>query len=234
MSLHRNRGEKRARELRAELGLGPDVPVACLLELVEDDLGIPVVVMSLPQDLAGWCWREDAVTVLWVNGEHAVVRQRFTLAHELGHVRCGHDATLVDTVDTLRAPKGTREVEANAFAAGLLAPKDGVAAMVGGEPTLEDVVRIADHFGISTIAALYRLGTLGLTRRQETLERELDDGLAVDVRDRLDLAVFDDALARVAGHHLSPALRGSMLAAILDGTVAVPTELAPVWERLGL
>jgi Zn-dependent peptidase ImmA (M78 family) len=234
MSLHRNRGEKRARTLREELGLAPDAPVDCLLTLVEQDLGIPVVVMSLPEDLAGWCWRKDGTTILWVNGEHAVTRQRFTLAHELGHVRCGHDATQVDSVDALRAPKGTREVEANAFAAALLAPRPGVEAMVDGEPTLEDVVRVADRFGISAIAAVYRLATLGLTTRKDVLEREVDEGLAAEVRPRLDLPVIDDALARAGGQRLSPALRHSLLAAILDGTVAVPAELAGVWARLGL
>ena len=80
---------------------------------------------------------------------------RFTLAHEVGHVRCGHDAGVaVDTYETLGGRStDAREVQANAFAAELLAPAAGVRAMLDGEPTLEDVVRIAARYGISPIAA---------------------------------------------------------------------------------
>ncbi len=121
--------------------------------------------------------------VLWVNGTHAPVRMRFTLAHELGHVRCGHDAGIaVDTYETLAGrTTDSREVQANAFAAELLAPAAGVRAMIDGEPTLEDVVRIAARHGISAVAALYRLSTLRLTRRVDALRREIDEGLAAEV-----------------------------------------------------
>ena len=89
--------------------------------------------------------------MLWVNGTHPAVRMRFTLAHEIGHVRCGHDAGVaVDTYETLGGRStDAREVQANAFAAELLAPAAGVRAMLDGEPTLEDVVRIAARYGIS-------------------------------------------------------------------------------------
>jgi hypothetical protein len=43
--------------------------------------------------------------------------------------------------------------------------------MIEGEPTLEDVVLIAARYGISGIAALYRLNGLGLTRRYEGSRR---------------------------------------------------------------
>ena len=160
-----NTGAKRARETRSELGLSAEEPMGCLLTLVERRLELPVVIAALPQPIAGCCWHDGARIVLWVNGTHAAVRQRFTLAHELGHLRCRHDARIeVDTFETL-AGKTTdsREIQANAFAAELLAPAAGVRAMVDGEPTLDDVVLIAARFGISTIAALYRLNTLGLT-----------------------------------------------------------------------
>ena len=160
-----NTGAKRARETRSELGLSAEEPLECLLTLVERQLELPVVIAALPQPIAGCCWHDGARIVLWVNGTHAAVRQRFTLAHELGHLRCRHDARIeVDTFETL-AGKTTdsREIQANAFAAELLAPAAGVRAMVDGEPTLDDVVLIAARFGISTVAALYRLNSLGLT-----------------------------------------------------------------------
>jgi IrrE N-terminal-like domain len=111
-----------------ELGIEPGGSLRCILTTIESDLGLPVVVAALPNGIAGCCWRQSQRTVLWVNGTEPAVRQRFTLAHELGHVRCAHDLRIsVDTFETL-AGKTTdsREIQANAFAAELLAPADGV------------------------------------------------------------------------------------------------------------
>ena len=221
-----NVGAKRARELRAELGLAPEGPIGPLLTLTEERLGLPVVVAALPDAIAGCCWREAARVVLWVNGTHAPVRMRFTLAHELGHVRCGHDAGIaVDTYETLAGrTTDSREVQANAFAAELLAPAAGVRAMVDGEPTLEDVVRIAARHGISALAALYRLSTLRLTRRVEALRREIDEGLAAEVWRRLSPPALEDELTAVAAGdlpRLSPAIAGGALAAIVAGDASI-------------
>jgi hypothetical protein len=97
-----NRGAKRAREARKDLGLDAAAPLACVLDVVEQRVGLPVVVAALPDGLAGACVPLGTSRLLWVNGSQAPVRQRFTLAHELGHAWCGHDGHLeVDTVATI-------------------------------------------------------------------------------------------------------------------------------------
>src|SRR5213596_1097348 len=98
---HTNIGAKRAREARAQLGLDDASPVACVLALVEEQVKLPVIVGALPDNVAGALWRNGAGAIVWINGGHAVERQRFTVAHELGHVSCGHAGTAVDTVQTL-------------------------------------------------------------------------------------------------------------------------------------
>jgi Zn-dependent peptidase ImmA (M78 family) len=221
-----NIGAKRARELRAALGLRGGTPVACILTAVERRLGVPVVLAALPDGIAGCCWRDGDRAVLWVNGRHAPVRQRFTLAHELGHLRCGHDAGLaVDTLATLAdRTVDPREIQANAFAAELLAPAEGVRAALDREPTLEHVVAIAARYGISTIAALYRLSTLALTTRFDVLRGEIGEGLHEDVWRRLDPARVDDAIAAIEPSELprlSPALARSALAALADGATSL-------------
>jgi Zn-dependent peptidase ImmA (M78 family) len=225
-----NTGAKRARELREELGLGADEPVGCLLEAVEDRLGLPVVIAALPDGVAGCCWRDGDAVVLWVNGTQAAVRQRFTLAHELGHVRCRHGLVPLDTPATLTGPTSdAREVQANAFAAALLAPPAGVRALCVREPTLEDVVRIAARFGISTIAALYRLSTLGLSGRVDALRREIEEGLAGEVAERLRLAPVEDRIAAIAPEdlpRLSPAIAGGALGALVRGDATVAAAAA--------
>ena len=221
-----NIGAKRAREARGELALTDDAPATCLLTRVEQDLGIPVVVAALPAGIAGCCWREGERVVLWVDGVQAVVRRRFTLAHELGHVRCGHGGRVdVDRWSTLAGTTSdAREVQANAFAAELLAPAAGVRASVAREPTLDDVVRIAARYGISAIAAVHRLSTLGLTRRAATLRRVVEQGLAEAVRARLAPPEVQDALAAIderALPRLSPALANGALASLCDRTSSV-------------
>jgi len=219
-----NTGAKRAREARDALGLDAAAPLGCLLETVED-AGIPVIVARMPVGLAGCCWREDGRVLLWVNGDHVAARQRFTLAHEFGHVRCGHDAgqPIVDSVSTLGGlTHDPREVQANAFAAELLAPRAGVEALVDGDPGLEDIVRISAHFGVSAIAALFRLRTLGLTSRFERLQDEVAEGLHDRVRDYLDLPEHRDCLSDIAElPRIPPSLAGSALAALLTGESSV-------------
>jgi Zn-dependent peptidase ImmA (M78 family) len=225
-----NIGAKRARELRAELGLDADEPLACVLTLAEADLGIPVIIAALPAGVAGCCWRDGERVVLWVNGREPRVRQRFTLAHELGHLRCRHHGTMpVETFVTLSGKAtDSREVQANAFAAELLAPAAGVRALVGGaEPGLAEVVRIAATYGLSAIAALYRLTTLGLTRRYAELTAAVEAGELEAVWERLGPEPLDDGIARIEPSGLpwlSPALRGSALAAVVGGSAS--TEAA--------
>jgi hypothetical protein len=221
-----NTGAKRARETRLLLGLDAAAPLGCVLTVVERDLALPVVVAALPQGIAGCCWRDGDQTMLWVNGMQAAVRQRFTLAHEVGHVRCGHDADVpVETVETIGGKStDSREIQANAFAAELLAPADGIREFVDGEPSLEDVVMIAARFGISTIAALYRLNSLGLTGRYASLKQEITDGLDQALWGWVAPEVVVDAIAAIdpaSLPRLSPALEHSALAAVAGGSVSI-------------
>jgi Zn-dependent peptidase ImmA (M78 family) len=223
-----NTGAKRARQTREAVGLDASAPLECVLALAEERLGVPVVVAGLGPDIAGSCWRDgDDRTLLWVNGEQFVPRQRFTLAHEVGHVRCGHDGALpVEDTATLNTFHGDpREVQANAFAAELLAPAAGVRDFVDREPDLECVVGLAAWFGISTIAALYRLQTLGLVTkpRGTRLKREIDDGLHHAVWDAIEVPERDDGLSRAhdALPYVSPAIAGSALAAALRGDASI-------------
>jgi Zn-dependent peptidase ImmA (M78 family) len=223
-SLQTNRGAKRAREARASLGLDDASPVPCVLTLVEERAELPVIVGSLPEGFAGALWRNGVGSIVWVNGDQVVERQRFTVAHELGHVRCGHAGTAVDTNETIfGGSHDPREVEANAFAAELLAPAAGVRAQIAREPNLEDLVRLAARYGISTIAALYRCRTLGLVsaHRYDQLLGEINEKLHVKLLAYLDPATVRDVLAETEHPRLPPSLAGSALAAVLDGKTPV-------------
>lgn len=240
-----NIGAKRAREARQELG-GDG---GCLCTRIEEHLGVPVFFGPMPPDVAGCCWRDGDSTILWVNATQPAPRQRFTLAHELGHLRCGHDADLpYESYETLGGQAtDSREVQANAFAAELLAPAEAVRATVAGrEPSLEDVVELAACHGTSSIVALYRLSTLGLTRRYDQLKREIDEGLQAAVWERLDPPVPQDVIAEVAAtrrSRFSPLATGTGLTAVVEGSASIedvaaragcdPEHMAAGLEMLG-
>jgi Zn-dependent peptidase ImmA (M78 family) len=222
--LDTNVGAKRARQARVALGLDAAAPIDRLLGTVEDRAAVPVLVARLDDGIAGCCVRDGNWAMVFVNGEHALARQRFTLAHEYGHVFCAH-ATSIDTLDVIAGrTRDPREVQANAFAAEFLAPRAGIERLTGcSEPDLETVVRIAAHFGISAIAALNRLSTLGRTARYERLKDEIEDGDHRRIWDYLALEHREDDLARAGAElpRLSPALRGSALGAMLHGDAPV-------------
>lgn len=225
-SRNTNVGAKRAREARADLGLSATDPLPCVLSVVEHAAQVPVAIVRMRDGIAGYCLRKGERAILWVNGTDGAVRQRFTLAHEFGHLRCGHDGSLPpETFETLSGKITTdAEVQANAFAAEFLAPAATVGEMAPADPNLDDVVRIAARFGISSIAALYRLNTLELAPRYEILRKEIEAGHDSEVAGRLALAGPDDVIGALAARdlpRLSPVLRDSALASGLDGSASV-------------
>jgi Zn-dependent peptidase ImmA (M78 family) len=235
--IDRNRGAKRAREARGALGLEPDAPLACLLTAVEEHAGLPVVVGRLPEGVAGVCYQAEDRTLLWVNGEQARVRQRFTLAHELGHDWCKHDGRLeLDTVATLSGrTTNPYEIQANAFAAEFLVPRAAMEKTVDGDQTLDDVITIATRFGVSAIVVVYRLKTLRLISDEcaAGLQREIEAGEHEAAFERLALPPLDDRIGRLEElPYLSPELAGTHLAAALRGQAALDGSTAGAVARV--
>ncbi len=100
-----------------------------------------------------------------VDAAHHEHRQRFTIAHEIGHYVLHYQqgrgiASYQDTPETLETSHLTHEAEANAFAAELLMPREQIQVMY----TLERgvAVKMARHFKVSAEAMERRLAGLGL------------------------------------------------------------------------
>jgi Zn-dependent peptidase ImmA (M78 family) len=225
-SKHSNRGAKRAREAREALGIEPAPPLADLLTTVERTAGVPVMVRPMPDDVAGAYWHDGDRRLIHVNGTQVHVRQRFTLAHELGHVWCGHDGHVpVDTITTISGrPTNPIEIEANSFAAEFLVPRAGLEDVITTEPDLDVLVKVAAHYRVSAPMALIRFETCALVSedRAARLREEIDEGHHLGRRDQLKLDVPGDRLARIRNlPYLSPALSGSALAAALGGGASV-------------
>lgn len=237
-SEYSNRGAKRAREARADLGYAQDGPLPALLEAVEDQAGVHVLVLELPAGVAGAYVVRPGRSLLFVNGEQALSRQRFTLAHEFGHHRMGH-ASVVDAQTTIGGQtRDPNEVGANAFAAEFLMPRAAIARWASdhskGNPTLEDVLMLAGEYGVSAQAARYALATaevLTSAKRCRQIDDEIAEGMHVAVAEQMGLQLREDRLADAAARlpRLPPALRDTALGDLLAGEI----DARGLAERLG-
>jgi Zn-dependent peptidase ImmA (M78 family) len=132
--------------------------------------GVQVRYAPLDGELSGMAHIKDGIAVIGVNSLHHRNRQRFTLAHELGHIQL-HRQRLEEEVHLDRgslrrdwlATQGidAHEIEANVFASELLMPKRILDAIIGGrliDLEDDDVVDVlARRFRVSSAAMRYRL-----------------------------------------------------------------------------
>ena len=167
----------RERALRAAKKLLKQFEVTAVpihVERIVKALGIRVEYAPLDLTLSGLAHIRDGVPVIGVNALHAPNRQRFTLAHELAHIRLHHPelerAVHVDRGSLRRdavAAEGVNpiEIEANAFAAEFLMPTELLLqALSNHQIDLEDdnaVSALAKQFKVSDAAMRYRLTSLG-------------------------------------------------------------------------
>ena len=129
---------------------------------IESIAGAAVTLTQLPQGVAGLVLRELGGVFIFANTRDVPQRQRFTLAHELGHVALGHDSH-VDTTEALLDFRDPQESEANRFAAEFLLPRHALMELWPAEKAPEDantaieVMRLAAKFGVSYRAATFRV-----------------------------------------------------------------------------
>lgn len=224
-----NTGAKRAREARAELGFAGEGPLPDVLEATEHG-GAHVVLIGLPEGLAGAYISKPDCPLLFVNGNQAIARQRFTLAHEFGHFRMRHRSVVDKQVAISGYLHDPDEVCANAFAAEFLMPRDAIAAWasdnVRNAVTLEHVVLLASEYGVSAQAARYALETAGaLTsdKRKDQLDDEIRNELHIGVFSQLGLEPIEDELVAASAHRprIPRRLRDSALGDLLAGRIDV-------------
>lgn len=143
-----------------------------------EELGLTVIsTPDLPAGMSGSIVKEDDTYTVYVNSRQTLQRQRFTIAHEIGHYL--QHRPYLDQADEILNPvkkvllgrrdSGTplpvgiearrREQEADNFAAELLMPEDTFKDFWIKAQSLKDV---ADHFGVSAMAANVRAALLGL------------------------------------------------------------------------
>jgi Zn-dependent peptidase ImmA (M78 family)/DNA-binding XRE family transcriptional regulator len=181
-------GERLASEERRRLGLG-DTALPDVAELLETQ-GVRTGVVDLPDDVSGLTLNDRRVGLFVVaNRTHHVLRRRFSFAHEYAHILADRDRfglvsraserqNLIEVrANTFAACFLMPEDGVRQFIAGLGKGKpsrihadvfdevesldvEGRTAPGSQAVQLYDIVLLAQHFGVSRIAALYRLRNL--------------------------------------------------------------------------
>lgn len=134
-----------------------------LVEVIEGELRIPVLVYPVADAPFGATLLLNGTVAIWVNSHGAAgSQQRFTLAHEFGHIMLRHvDVTRVESAKSPEAAPRTgstghrlREGQANGYAGGILYDRDRLMAHWDGAQTPASVAKIAAALGISYEAAV--------------------------------------------------------------------------------
>lgn len=167
--------ETKALELLSSAGIN-ELPVP--VEELASHCGARLTFEPFQGDVSGMLFRGGKRPILGVNSYHSTSRQRFTIAHELGHLLLHEGRPMIvdhvvrvrvdlrDKTSSLATDK--QEIEANRFAAELLMPREWVMREV--EELLEStqideetlIEALADRFEVSSQAMEYRLINLGV------------------------------------------------------------------------
>jgi len=160
--------------------------IESLAEKILDDNGVknsPVLVEELAEklniqikkasseDFSGLLLRKEGVSLIGINSKEPITRQRFSIAHELGHYCVHHNKDVfVDYLEYRNNKKESgskiKETEANMFAAALLMPRKWL------ERDFENIVKntfekehlklLAEKYGVSEDAMNFRIINLRL------------------------------------------------------------------------
>lgn len=165
-------GRTAAAALRTRLGLGL-APLVDLPELLETATHLDAGAVSIPSTVSGISAQDPArgVAVALVNICDVPERQRFSYAHELGHVVLDDGVA----VDHLRGGRSPQEIRCDAFARHFLAPLEGVRqewerTATNCAPTTKDgsvdplrhLAQVARHYRVSLSVARIQCTKLGI------------------------------------------------------------------------
>lgn len=162
-----------AESIRQCMSLG-DFPTAQLLGVLEDRYGIKFIVENNEIEASAACSRSKKGCFILINGRNVQERQYFSIAHELFHL-ITWDQEMLKLVDSNQEHHEKNEQLANAFAAGLLIPKEKLEIEVAKicankfiSPS--EVIALAEQFKVSKEAMLYRIRNVGLISHKQLNE----------------------------------------------------------------
>jgi len=161
-------GKYCAEQERSRLNLG-QVPLKELDRILEERCGVKIFYLPIPEGRDIWgmfTFDEKFGGCILINSTPAAGKQLFSLAHEYGHF-IFHKTQL--GVISLEKEKGTSDERiADYFAGEFLMPESAVSDIFNTriksrkDVIAEDVIYLADYFGVSFQAMVYRLNNMNL------------------------------------------------------------------------
>ena len=125
---------------------------------IAEKLDIKVFMSDGMATLGGYYDQESGE--ITINANDTLPRQRFSVAHELGHCLLGHGSSPRDNNARYNQTNySPQEYQANVFAAELLMPRDAMRVMV--EHRAMSLAELCGTFGVSEAAMTIRLRSLG-------------------------------------------------------------------------
>lgn len=162
--------EERAMKLLTETEtIEPPVPVEKIAALQ----GAQITYTAFDGDVSGVLYRESGRVLIGVNSTHAPTRQRFTIAHEVGHLLLHKGRPVVVdrlvrvNVNLRDGTSSKEEIEANAFAAELLMPRKLIASEI--DRFLKRTRRVVPQELVDELASMFRVSPEAMSYRLENL-----------------------------------------------------------------
>ncbi len=137
-----------------------------LIRSVEEAFGIHVAVERLSSGIDGMSLIDGELRLAVVSTTDRPGRQRFTLAHELGHILFGDGGREV-IEETLFQVKSREESRADAFAASFLMPREEILAVLAGRPPHDVFPDLVWAFRVSPDSMAWRLRNLELVDEEQ-------------------------------------------------------------------
>jgi len=128
------------------------------VEFIAKQLGFEVHPFDFPNEISAAIKIIDSLKVIAFNSKHPKTRQRFSIAHELGHYLSGHEdfdeekRAFVDPSKKYLSPQFKQEEEADEFAAELLMPE-----------SLLNFDVFENHLDLSELAEKYEVSEQAMT-----------------------------------------------------------------------
>ena len=153
--------------LREQFGEDPFSPLD-IFRLISGNEDLTIAFYPMSSRISGIAVRSKNARIIAINSTSTYGRQRFTAAHELYHLYYDNEFSVIVCHQEIGTARTDKEREADMFASYFLAPYEALRGFVedslrktDGTLTVEDVVRIEQHFGLSRQATLVRLQSEG-------------------------------------------------------------------------
>lgn len=166
-------GKKYADQERNRLDLG-QAPLLNIDQILEEKCGLKIFYLPIPEEhgiFGMFTFDDNMGGCVLVNSNPTAGNQRFSLAHEYGH--CVFHKEKLGIISSWKEKDTADERLANYFASNFLIPEDAVTDLFNTkvkskkDVEAEDIIYLADYFGVSFKAMIYRLNSLKLISNEK-------------------------------------------------------------------